>query len=351
MASTVILGSRRFLHPGPLRWLRALGWMVLLAVLVLNAYQWPHLGVRVLAGPVLGGAWGEILATAIGLAAMIAVYVGAVVLAERRLPREFAPRALPVDLLGGAAAGAGLQALTIAFLAIAGWASITHQPVTDWLRPIDDTIRSGFLEETVLRLVILRLVWRAFGAWPALGASALLFGLAHLGNPNATLFAAICIALEAGVLLATFYMLTGRIWASIGVHMGWNYTQGWIFGAAVSGTGMAGGPLTTSPIAGVPEWLSGGQFGPEASLPALVVCGGVGMWLLVLAWRRGNLIGIDQRPVVAAEGAPVADAPLAEAAPVVLPVAAAAAVPLAAAELPQAMYDAGSDSDTGGFSF
>ena len=36
-------------------------------------------------------------------------------------------------------------------------------------------------------------------------------------------------------LLAAAYMLTRRLWLCIGIHFAWNFTQGGIFSAAVSG--------------------------------------------------------------------------------------------------------------------
>lgn len=306
MASSVILGSRRFLHPGPLRWLRALGWMLLLGFLLTLCFS-------LVAGGILGvGAYAngvpythigmvpitwQISAIVTGVTLTVLAYAGLVRLAEGRWPYEYSLPHMPVDLIGGIAAGAGMQALAVAGLALGGWVSVTHQPITDWLHPIPDTIQSGFIEEMVFRLVILRLVWRAFGVWPALLFSATLFGAAHLNNPNSSWFAALCIAVEAGVMLATFYIVTGRVWASVGVHMGWNYTQGWIFGAAVSGTsGFTGGPLLTTPVPGVPDWLSGGSFGPEASLSGLVVGTVFGVALLIVAIRRGQMVAADQRP-------------------------------------------------------
>lgn len=50
---------------------------------------------------------------------------------------------------------------------------------------------------------------------------------------GATAFTTACVAIEAGVMLGLFYALTGRLWVSIGVHAGWNFTQGTVFGAAV----------------------------------------------------------------------------------------------------------------------
>jgi membrane protease YdiL (CAAX protease family) len=63
----------------------------------------------------------------------------------------------------------------------------------------------GFFEELIFRAIVLRLLMRAFGIWPALALSAALFGALHLANPNATPAAAIAIAVEAGLMLASFY--------------------------------------------------------------------------------------------------------------------------------------------------
>ncbi|HEY0311072.1 MAG TPA: CPBP family intramembrane glutamic endopeptidase [Allosphingosinicella sp.] len=175
-----------------------------------------------------------------------------------------------------------------------GWVSIAGQPVTAIWKAVAESIQSGILEELLFRLVVFRLLWRAFGIWAALGLSALLFGALHLMNPNASLFAAVCIAIEAGLMLAAFYILTGRLWVSIGVHAGWNFTQGWVFGAAVSGTSnFAGGPLSFHPVPGVAPILSGAGFGPEASLAGLAVGTAVGAAALHRAWKRGRLTAID----------------------------------------------------------
>ena len=47
-------------------------------------------------------------------------------------------------------------------------------------------IQSGVVEEIMIRAILLRLVWRAFGPWIAFAVSAALFGFGHIANPNAT---------------------------------------------------------------------------------------------------------------------------------------------------------------------
>jgi hypothetical protein len=80
----------------------------------------------------------------------------------------------------------------------------------------------------------------------------------------------LAIALEAGVLLDTAYAATTRLWLPIGLHVGWNFTEGSLFGMSVSGGAMSGGLLQGS-LSG-PRILTGGQFGPEASIVAVLVC-------------------------------------------------------------------------------
>jgi len=103
------------------------------------------------------------------------------------------------------------------------------------------------------------------------------------------LLAAVAIMLEAGVMLGAFYALTGRLWMSIGVHAAWNFTQGYVFGAMVSGSDLGPAMARSTARSDVPTWLSGGSFGPEASLPALVVCTGIGSAILWQAWKSGKL--------------------------------------------------------------
>ena len=66
----------------------------------------------------------------------------------------------------------------------------------------------AFFEEILMRGIIFRITEESLGTWLALVISGLLFGLAHLANPNATVVAALAIALEAGVLLAAGYIVT-----------------------------------------------------------------------------------------------------------------------------------------------
>ena len=143
-------------------------------------------------------------------------------------------------------------------------------------------------EEILFRGIVFRWVERFAGTWAGLVVSSALFGAAHLANPAATWTSTIFIAVEAGVLLGGVYMLTRNLWLPIGLHAAWNFTQGGIFGVPVSGLPDNG--LIDSSLRG-PEILSGGPFGLEASIIALVVATAAGIWFVVRAIRAGNIIG------------------------------------------------------------
>ena len=110
----------------------------------------------------------------------------------------------------------------------------------------------------------------------------------HLINPTATLMGAIFISIEAGLLLAAAYMLTRRLWLSIGFHMAWNYTQSAVFSGIVSGG--VSDPGLIRPIIRGPDLLTGGNFGLESSVIAFALCTATGIVLLVMAVRRGRIV-------------------------------------------------------------
>ncbi len=156
-------------------------------------------------------------------------------------------------------------------------------------------IVSGTFEEVLFRGIVLRHLESLIGTWGALAFTSGLFGLLHITNPDATWFSSLAIALEAGILLGAAYLLTRRLWLAIGIHAAWNFTQGWVFSVPVSGGDAPLGLLITRRIG--PDWLTGGDFGLEASVIAMLVATGAGLWLLALAARRGGF----RRPIWAAQ--------------------------------------------------
>ena len=280
------LGERRFLHPGPLRWLRAIGWALALFFLIALT----SLSAGEALGPALPKTSGaaQLAANIVSVLVGLGVYALAVRLAEGRWPSEIAWRPALPQLAAGLLIGAAMFSVVMAIMAMFGLYDIRSLGSAPAWISVGKAIQSGVIEEIMIRAILLRLTWRAFGPWVAFALSAALFGFGHLPNPNATVFAAVAIGLEAGIMLGAFYALTGRIWMSIGVHAAWNFTQGYRFGAAVSGGDFGPAMASSEARSGFPEWLTGGAFGPEASLPALVVCTAIGLGVCWMAWRAGQ---------------------------------------------------------------
>jgi hypothetical protein len=123
--------------------------------------------------------------------------------------------------------------------------------------------------------------------WGVLISSAF-FALGHAANPNAS-WEAMLGLFAGGLFLAYGYVRTRKLWLPIGLHIGWNLFEGTIYGFPVSGSPFF--TLVRQTVHG-PEWITGGDFGPEAGLiilPALLV--GVGLIYLYTrdrAVQRGS---------------------------------------------------------------
>lgn len=140
----------------------------------------------------------------------------------------------------------------------------------------------GYYEELLSRGYQLQNLAEATGMGWAIFISSAIFSLLHLSNPSASAASALGI-LAAGYFLAYPYLRTGSLWISIGLHIGWNFFEGPIFGFPVSG--LESTALLLHRSSG-PEVITGGPFGPEAGLillPALAL----GAWL-VARYTRGR---------------------------------------------------------------
>ena len=133
-------------------------------------------------------------------------------------------------------------------------------------------------EEILFRGIVFRMIDVRWNTWMALIISTLIFGLVHIVNPGATWWSTLAIALESGLLLGAAYKYSGTLWLPIGIHWAWNYMQGNVFGFAVSGN-EAGESMITPSIEG-PDLLTGGIFGAEASIIAVVI-GMIFAWFFI----------------------------------------------------------------------
>ena len=225
---------------------------------------------------------------AVGATFLLAYLVGARWIERRRTSPELALRPALRELAVGLALGFTLFSATMAILWVvgvyhpAGWGSSKGIAAAFAL-----AVMAGFLEELLFRGYLFRLSSRIVGSWGALLLTSALFGLAHLANKGATFSSGVTIMLEAGVLLGAAYTLTGRLWLPIGLHIAWNFTEGAVFGMQISGNN-AGDSLVRGSLTGS-RLLTGGDFGPEASLVAVAVCFAAAVWMLYRAARLSRI--------------------------------------------------------------
>lgn len=208
-------------------------------------------------------------------------------LLEKRKVIELSLPGAAKELGNGLLLGAALLSVTMGTLALLGVYKVSgSNPWTVILIPLAEQVMVGFFEEILFRGVIFRISEQSLGSWIALFLSGLVFALAHLPNAGVTPLA-IGVTFAAGILLTVAYMLTRRLWLAIGLHIGWNYFLGDIFSIAVSGHESKG--LLQATLTG-PEWLTGGQYGVEASVVSLVFISALSVYLLRAAQRRGNFM-------------------------------------------------------------
>jgi membrane protease YdiL (CAAX protease family) len=227
-------------------------------------------------------------------AVLIGLYAVLVRWLERRWPRELALRPGGrwgvLGLLAGFAMFSAVYAV-FALLGLLQWRGFDAQAGLGPILLL--SVVAGIGEELIFRGVLFRIAEECFGTLAAIVVSAAFFGLAHAGNPGATLMSSLAIALEAGVMLALAFAWTRSLWFVMGLHAAWNFTEGGVYGAPVSGFD-SHGLMRIDVAKDAPAWLTGGAFGPEASVVALGVC------LLAAAlflratlrqgrWQRGSL--------------------------------------------------------------
>jgi membrane protease YdiL (CAAX protease family) len=270
--------ARIFLAPDEPR-LRA-GWRLLIQTILLFAIGTLVSIVTSFLAPLVGGSliFGQIL--------NFVVITGSVYIARRWLDRrsfeslglELSGQTLPDILAGIGITFVQMSAIYAAMFAL-GW--LTFQGFAWQFDPINVVITSvlttfvafifvGWNEELLSRGYHLQTIASGTNLFWGVTISSAIFVLLHLGNPNATWVSAEGIFF-AGLFLAYGYIRTRQLWLSIGLHIGWNFFEGVVFGFPVSGLDIY--RLIRIQVHG-PEIWTGGAFGPEAGLivlPSLIL--------------------------------------------------------------------------------
>lgn len=120
----------------------------------------------------------------------------------------------------------------------------------------------AFYEELVFRGYILNNLLQSLNPQKSLLISALLFALAHFGNPGIGLIGFLNIFL-AGVLLGINYVYTKNLGFAVMLHFSWNFFQGYVLGFQVSGIPLKS--VLSQQTSGA-AFITGGPFGLEASV-------------------------------------------------------------------------------------
>ncbi len=233
--------------------------------------------------------WPLLISTAVTLVLLPLLYKWFFGGVEGRRVGEISLQRFFPNMVWGVLLGVVLQSFVIMVIyAMGGYTVVSVNSPSVMLLPLCGALMTGVFEELVFRGVVFRIVEERLGSWVALLLSALIFGLLHAFNDNATLIDGVAVSIEAGLLLAVCYMLTRNLWMPIMFHAAWNFTQGTVYGAAVSG-GAAGESLISAQIDGA-KWFTGGGFGPEGSVQAVVLCTLATVVMLVVCLRKGRVV-------------------------------------------------------------
>jgi membrane protease YdiL (CAAX protease family) len=235
------------------------------------------------------------LAVGVGTAvAALFVYKGLVRLTERRRVVEAGATGLVPGLLLGIAVGIVVFGCVILNIWFLGYYQV-HGVAANigMVGLVGYMAAAAVTEELMFRGVLFRALERGTGTWLAMLISGLLFGAYHLANPDASLWGAAAIVIEAGGMLTAAYVATRKLWVPIGLHFGWNYAAAAIFGTEVSGNGGNQGLLDATMHG--PALVTGGEFGPEGSLYSVVFCVLTAIVFLIVAWRQGRLVPLRKR--------------------------------------------------------
>jgi len=275
-------GTSGVLAPGRWLWLRAVLWALLLSggtLLIFLATQflspWLHLPAN--------SNYAIVFLLPI---AAFALYAFSIHKGERRVAIEVLPSvAMLGELITGALFGFCILCAMVGLL----WAlGLYHVEWHRWQHIFNaflfDSYLSGMLEELMFRAILLRILARAFGARWGLVLSSILFGVAHL--THGTWLAALAITINAGLTMGLLYMATGRLWMSVGLHIGWDFTETSIFGVNSSD-----GLLLSIPMNGRSDILTGGSFGPDASVLSYAI--GIIAVAAILYARERRLFGFQ----------------------------------------------------------
>ena len=261
------------------------GWWILIFFLVLISVLLPTLLL----------AQQNSMDVSMGLQAIIIMFVSYVCQLLRRKPLTELLGKINIrwckELLWGGLIGSVLMLIPALILGVFGWVDWQWNPtsLSAVLSGVLLFIGVAFAEELLFRGFVFQRLIAGLGQWPAQLIIASFFLLTHLNNPgmsgNIKLMASVNIFL-ASIMFGLAFIRTKSLAMPLGLHFMANWLQGGLLGFGVSGTEQSG--LLRPIIAGVPEWVTGGMFGLEASIFGLLFV--VVILILLYKWKPSSEI-------------------------------------------------------------
>ena len=208
---------------------------------------------------------------------------------EKRVVTEMSVKGIVKNLMLGTLIGVMLQSLTVLVIYLNNdFHVVAVNPVSFIIIPFTVAFTVAIFEEILIRGILFRIIEEKLGSYIALTISAIIFGGLHLINTNSSLVSATCVAIEAGLLLGAAYIYSKNLWLPIAIHFAWNFMQSGIFGAITSGNEQTNSLFTTK-ITG-PALITGGAFGPEGTIQAILFCLIATIIFMYLNVKRNKLI-------------------------------------------------------------
>lgn len=208
---------------------------------------------------------------------------------DKRRIHELNPATLLNNASIGISTGIILQALFILIIWLGGTFLVLNvNPVSILVSPFAFALTAGFVAEIIMIGIVFRLLEEQVGTLIALLIFIVLFVLLHVNAKEATVISVGATAMQAGLMLPAAYVYSRNLWLPVFLHFGWDFAEPGIFGGINRSTSITQG-LLTSKITGN-SLLTGGENGPQDSLPSLLLCLLLGIIFLLLAKRKNNVI-------------------------------------------------------------
>ncbi len=171
--------------------------------------------------------------------------------------------------------GFGIAGLMISFIFLLelafGWLTITGSSIqkstpgalaASLLLALATFILVGWSEELLFRGYLLINLKEGLNWIWAVIITSVFFAVLHALNPNASWEAMIGLSIS-GVFFAYSALWSRGLWLPIGLHIGWNFFEGTVYGFPVSGQGIFSLLQVSQTGSTI---MTGGAFGPEAGL-------------------------------------------------------------------------------------